>query len=221
MLRAAVFVLLASASGRPALASPCDNALKPFRTAWVWSYRTVPADGQAASTYQVQSRAIDRGDTASGDADTGYEDVYSAGGKATNIFRFRCEQGALTIVSLPSVVGIEISQSAVKGVSLPAAPWTPGQSWIQVWTLTGRKGPISGTALVTTQSRVLGRGSVTVPAGTFMAWKLSVKTGVDAKIGFLPMHQDFPEQTQWYAENVGLIRTEDSKGHTELIRLKK
>ena len=200
----------------PALAAPCDNVVKPFQVGWVWSYRTVqitaPADAQAVSAYQVQSRV----------AESGYEDVYTAGGKTRGTFRFRCVQGALTVVSLPSVAGVEISRSAVTGVSLPAAAdWKPGLSWTQVWTLAGRRGLLSGTAVVSSRSQVLGRESVTVPAGTFMAWKVSIKTVLDARMGFVPLHQDFPEQIQWYAENVGLVRTEDAKGHTELLRLQK
>ena len=204
----------------PALAAPCDNVVKPFQVGWVWSYRTVQttaltaasADVQAVSAYQVQSRV----------AEGGYEDVYTAGGKTQGTFRFRCVQGALTVVSLPSVAGVEISRSAVTGVSLPAAAdWKPGLSWTQVWTLAGRRGLLSGTAVVSSRSQVLGRESVTVSAGTFMAWKVSIKTVLDAKMGFVPLHQDFPEQIQWYAENVGLVRTEDTKGRTELLRLQK
>ena len=217
--RAALFrpLLLSAGLGMlPALAAPCDNVVKPFQVGWVWSYRTVqttaPADAQAVSAYQVQSRV----------AEGGYEDVYTAGGKAQGTFRFRCVQGALTVVSLPSVAGVEISRSAVTGVSLPAAAdWKPGLSWTQVWTLAGRRGLLSGTAVVSSRSQVLGRESVTVPAGTFMAWKVSIKTVLDAKMGFVPLHQDFPGQTQWYAENVGLVRTEDAKGRTELLRLQK
>ena len=219
MPRAALLrpLLLSAALGMlSALAAPCDNVVKPFQVGWVWSYRTVqitaPADAQAVSAYQVQSRV----------AESGYEDVYTAGGKTQGTFRFRCVQGALTVVSLPSVAGVEISKSSVTGVSLPAAAdWRPGLSWTQVWTLAGRRGLLSGTAVVGSRSQVLGRESVTVPAGTFMAWKVNVKTVLDAKMGFVPLHQDFPEQTQWYAENVGLVRTEDSKGRTELLRLQK
>lgn len=217
--RAALFrpLLLSAGLGMlPALAAPCDNVVKPFQVGWVWSYRTVqttaPADAQAVSAYQVQSRVTEGG----------YEDVYTAGGKTQGTFRFRCVQGALTVVSLPSVAGVEISRSAVTGVSLPAAAdWKPGLSWTQVWTLAGRRGLLSGTAVVSSRSQVLGRESVTVPAGTFAAWKVSIKTVLDAKMGFVPLHQDFPEQTQWYAENVGLVRTEDAKGRTELLRLQK
>ena len=217
--RAALFrpLLLSAGLGMlPALAAPCDNVVKPFQVGWVWSYRTVqttaPADAQAVGAYQVQSRV----------AEGGYEDVYTAGGKTQGTFRFRCVQGALTVVSLPSVAGVEISRSAVTGVSLPAAAdWKPGLSWTQVWTLAGRRGLLSGTAVVSSRSQVLGRESVTVPAGTFAAWKVSIKTVLDAKMGFVPLHQDFPEQTQWYAENVGLVRTEDAKGRTELLRLQK
>ena len=221
--RAALFrpLLLSAALGMlPALAAPCDNVVKPFQVGWVWSYRTVPvpapaagpADAQTVSAYQVRSRV----------AEGGYEDVYTAGGKTQGTFRFRCVQGALTVVSLPSMAGVEISKSAVTGVSLPAASdWKPGLSWTQVWTLEGRKGLLSGTAVVSSRSQVLGRESVTIPAGTFMAWKVSVKTVLDAKMGFVPLHQEFPVQTQWYAENVGLVRTEDAKGYTELLRLQK
>lgn len=221
--RAALFrpLLLSAALGMlPALAAPCDNVVKPFRVGWVWSYRTVPvavpvaapADAQTVSAYQVRSRV----------AEGGYEDVYTAGDKTQGTFRFRCVQGALTVVSLPSMEGVEISKSSVTGVSLPAAAdWKPGLSWTQVWTLEGRKGLLSGSAVVSSRSQVLSRESVTVPAGTFMAWKVSVKTVLDAKMGFVPLHQDFPVQTQWYAENVGLVRTEDAKGHTELLRLQK
>ncbi len=217
--RAALFrpLLLSAALGLlPALAAPCDNVVKPFQVGWVWSYRTVPttapADAQATSAYQVRSRV----------AEGGYEDVYTAGGKTQGTFRFRCVQGALTVVSLPSMPGVEISRSSVTGVSLPAAAdWKSGLSWTQVWTLEGRKGLLSGSAVVGSRSQVLGRESLTVPAGTFMAWKVSVKTVLDAKMGFVPLHQDFPVQTQWYAENVGLVRTEDAKGYTELLRLQK
>ena len=160
--RAALFrpLLLSAALGMlPALAAPCDNVVKPFRVGWVWSYRTVPAaaptsgpaDAQAASAYQVRSRV----------AEGGYEDVYTAGDKTQGTFRFRCVQGALTVVSLPSMEGVEISRSSVTGVSLPAAAdWKPGLSWTQVWTLEGRKGLLSGSAVVSSRSQVLSRESV-------------------------------------------------------------
>jgi hypothetical protein len=206
----------------PGAASPCDNAVNPFEASWVWSYRVTPTDPKTpASAYDLHRTGAGIG--------SGFTDAYTATGKQSDAkqqtpattLKFRCAGGAQTNVSVPDFQGVTITKATLQGVTIPAQNnWKPGFGWSYVWTLDGRKGILSGSGKLGSQASIVGREQVTVPAGTFDAWKVEYTFTVKARMGFLPFNKSF-SFTQWYAEGTGLVKMQNKESITELLSLKK
>ncbi|WP_425146316.1 hypothetical protein [Deinococcus sp.] len=203
-------LMLAACALSVARAAPCDNPLKPVRSGWVWNYRVTPT-GKAPTGYRV-SRQAQGG---------GYLDTVLTPEQPQQAQTYRCDGGAHIIVSPPTMKGLEFTKASFSGVSIPAAPsWKAGYAWDSGWTLEGRQGLLSGKGTFGSSARIVGREQVSVPAGSFEAWRVEIRSRVDAQMGPIPFHQSFA-QTQWFVEGVGLVRAQDGRGLTELLSLQK
>ncbi|OLV18793.1 TapB family protein [Deinococcus marmoris] len=197
----------------PASAGACDNALNPVQAGWVWTYRTTPGDTRKPTSTYTLGRA---------GAGAEFQEQSTGAGKPVNTTRFSCAGGAQTSLTPPQLGDIKLTRAAVSGVGIAAAPdWKPGASWSLVWDLEGRQGLLSGKALITARRQVLIREKVTVPAGTFDAWKVRGNLRVVGKLGPVPLNRDLGEFEEWYAEGVGLVKSSSSYSVTELMTLKK
>lgn len=92
-------------------------------------------------------------------------------------------------------------------------------------TMTATGSPIPMTMSVQiTDRKVLGKESITTPAGTFDCYKISSKSTIQSKMG-INMTFDF-STTEWIAEKVGMVKSESfdkngkSAGYTVLISRK-
>ena len=147
----------------PALASACDNAIKPMQPGWVYTYRDTSKDGVAL--YEMR-RSLTEG---------GYTDTYTTPGKPPAPQSFRCVNGAHINITAPSIGGAEITRLSITGVSFPApAAWRAGYAWKYVMNLECRKSGLKARAAITFNYRILDRESISVPAGIFDDWKVSI-----------------------------------------------
>ncbi|MDV6374318.1 TapB family protein [Deinococcus arenicola] len=197
----------------PALAAECDNALNPVQNAWVWTYRVMPGDTKKpASSYSLSRTATD----------TGFQEQLASAGKPANTSKYKCTAGAHTTLTPPQLGDIRLTRAAVSGTGVAdAQTWKPGAAWSLIWDLEGKQGLLSGRATLTASRQVLGREKVTVPAGTFDAWKVRGVLRVVGKLGPVPLNRDLGEFSEWYAEGVGLVKSQSGYGLTELLTLKK
>ncbi|MBX2944807.1 MAG: hypothetical protein KF725_03150 [Cyclobacteriaceae bacterium] len=92
-------------------------------------------------------------------------------------------------------------------------------------TMTATGSPIPMTMSVQiTDRKVLGKESITTPAGSFDCYKISSKSTIQSKMG-INMTFDF-STTEWIAEKVGMVKSESfdkngkSNGYTVLVSRK-
>ncbi len=193
----------------PSLASPCENNVKPMQPGWTWTYRDTDKNGPVL--YEMH-RTLDK---------AGYTDTYTTPGKPPAPQSYRCEGGAHINITAPSVAGAQITRLTVQGVSYPALPsWRPGFAWTYIMNLEGKKSGLGAGAVMTLKYRILSREKVSVPAGTFDAWKVALDGDVDAHVSIVPIRRKFTE-TQWIAQDVGLIKIQREASVSELSALKK
>jgi hypothetical protein len=111
------------------------------------------------------------------------------------------------------------------GVTLPPAI-APGDSWAQSFEFEST-GEIAGstttsTGVSNTTYQAVGVESVTTPAGTFQAMKIQSQTKEDIQATFNGMAMNSTSEYQtifWFAEGVGLIRSETTGSYTETVEL--
>jgi hypothetical protein len=69
-----------------------------------------------------------------------------------------------------------------------------------------------------TNRKVVGRESVTTPAGTWNCYKVTYHSKMVFKMGIgIPMNADV---TEWYAPGFGVVKTESGSGTTEITAIK-
>jgi len=94
---------------------------------------------------------------------------------------------------------------------------TEGQSLKSGWvTFTATGSPIPMDLKVNiTDRKVLGKETVTTPAGTFSCWKISSKSNLQMKMG-INMNMNF-STVEWIAEKVGMVKSESYNKNGALI----
>ncbi|MFC6665207.1 hypothetical protein ACFP9V_07430 [Deinococcus radiopugnans] len=202
-------------SGGVAGAAPaaCDNPMSPVQAGWVWTYRVSSSDGKKPASSYALSRAA---------TGTGFQEQSTSAGKPLETARYTCVGGAQLGLQPPRLGSITLTRAAVSGTQVAAAPaWKAGAAWSLVWELEGRQGLLSGKATLTAKRQVLGREKVSVPAGTFDAWKVRVGYRVVGRVGPIPLNRDMNDFEEWYAEGVGLVKSQSSYSTTELLALQK
>lgn len=110
---------------------------------------------------------------------------------------------------MPDSDGATITRAAVSGPTFDGeSAWKLGAAWAIVWALDGRKSVLSGAGSLTAARQIAGREKVTVPAGTFNAWKVKIASKLAGKLGTLPLSRDLSESGEWYAGGVGLVKSQ-------------
>jgi hypothetical protein len=214
--------LLLALTGTITLVSPaaaaeaCSHPYFPVREGATWRYRAgMPALPILMGEDTVSLTAV---------TDTGFLETRVVGGNAGTIARrwvcaadglgYARSGGTLQATDLPTIIGTV--QLDAENVVLPAPDrWQPGYSWTQ-----RLGGTFSGLDVVPgttptaqgameTVNVIVGQEMVTVPAGTFAAWRIERRsTGqVTTTIGGREETMDVTNsQTAWYVERVGLVK---------------
>ena len=110
-----------------------------------------------------------------------------------------------------------LQNDAASGITLPRPElWQPGYSWVQTANTTF-DGPdvVPGTnpraaASVARTHTIVGQEQVTVPAGSFTAWRVDTTASGPVTVTIGGQTQTFDvtnTQTAWYTENVGLVKS--------------
>jgi len=139
----------------------------------------------------------------------------------------QCENGTLLMdmkMIIPSAQQEQMSSMAASGtVSYLDYPATMKEgdalkdaSFAADFTSTsGMKGNIS---MNMTNRKVLGKETVTTPAGTWECLKITYHSKMIFKMGIgIPMNADV---TEWYAPGFGVVKTESAGGTTEITSIK-
>jgi hypothetical protein len=106
------------------------------------------------------------------------------------------------------------------GVTLPPTI-APGDRWSQSFEYE-TSGGIAGSGKAVITYEALGVESVTTPAGTFQAMKIQGQTKEDIQATFNGMAVNSSSEYQtiyWFAEGVGLVRSETTGSYLETVEL--
>jgi len=225
MFRSILIGLIGVTFGSLALAQYCDQPYAPARGNWEWQYRI---SGENATSYILRKTQI---------TDTSFIQIRQTSERKEES-KYRCSpEGIVPIdfggdsVTRASSSGLsaDIEVIDAKGVLVPEADsWEVGNSWKYVLELRGtaQQGILRFNVEGNMEStrKVVALEAVTVPAGTFNAYKIQITTqfSIASKLGpiSIPFNQSF-ESISWYAEGVGLVKSIQGKNTTELVALKK
>jgi hypothetical protein len=195
------------------LSDSCANLLLPIRVGATWTYNL------SSSISDTFTRSIVSADS-SGFTD---QDVFGTG--VTRQGKWNCEQGNLIALNpaeggsasvTTTNVTVDFQTTELSGVTIPAAVHA-GDTWTQTMTLEGIEN-INGTDIpaknqFSNTCTAIGGESVTVQAGTFDAMRVDCQTNINITITM--SGQDIQNaiefsSSNWYAENVGLVKTTTS-----------
>jgi hypothetical protein len=196
-----------------ATAQLCDQPFSPTREGWEWQYRVV--EGNKTGTRIVRKTALKAGSYVQ----------YTKEGDDVREVLHRCTPEGLVPVEIGRLTGFKAEVLKASGVSTPDYDsWEVGSNWKYVLEINGERTefpPVKGHGFYETAYRVLGRETVTVPAGKFNAFKVEVTTTMRFTIPpGIPFNQGF-SLTSWYAEGVGMVKSTNQRSTVELLVLKK
>lgn len=77
----------------------------------------------------------------------------------------------------------------------------------------------STATIVITDRKVEGRESVTTPAGTWDAYKITYKGKMTMKMGPIPVNTNL-DGTEWFVPDFGIVKTESKHGSTAITSIK-
>lgn len=116
---------------------------------------------------------------------------------------------------------------------LKESEWKPGKKWqvnyeVEIDAAPGAKVMTMAKGNVTMDCEIIGQENITVPAGSFEAYKVSMTPNMKLMMSFggksMPMNAPAMKATLWFAKDVGMIKsvfTEFIDVSTELVELKK
>jgi hypothetical protein len=192
----------------------CDHPYFPIREGAGWSYQT-SSPGLAPYSYQQSLRDV------SAERFT----MVSVFDDFTQEITWNCSESGLTATEYgSSTPGFTFETLAVSGVTMPpAGEWRVGTEWENSFEVQGsmtQEGvtvALSGT--IATKSRIVAQEQIKVAAGSFTAHKIESQSAmrlVSNVLGMMiPMNFDSISWA-WYAEGVGLVRSETDGSVTEL-----
>jgi hypothetical protein len=193
------------ATTAPALAGACDHPYFPVRATSRWSYRI---QGAVASDFV---------ETHMPTSPTGFL-VRMAFPDVSVDSEWRCGPDGLTALQASRLstaqTQLRFVSTSVTGVTFPPADrWTPGSSWTTAYEVQGDPSAVGGNLArgkITVTSTVAGEESVSVPAGSYTAMKVTQHTTLDLSVTVrdfsAPMNISF-ESTSWFARGVGMVKT--------------
>ena len=197
----------------------CFNAYYPVKEGATWTYQI---SGTSTDTF---TRSI----ISATDSEFTDQDAFGSG--TTRTGQWRCENGALISLTpgggaaAVSAAGqtMNFTVTANSGITIPAR-MDAGSAWSQDISFESTQD--AGGTQVTSQNQaaisctVIGRESVTVPAGTFDALKVECQSKITITIaGMSPIVFEGPS-ISWYAEGVGMVKNVGSAaGYETTIEL--
>ncbi len=186
---------------------PCINAYFPVVDGATWVY-DIDGASQAVHTLSID------------DEDSFH--IAIVGGDSTAVLEGRCSQEGIILLEA-GMEGDYFTDSGTsstntdyqEGVTLPNN-LKVGDAWTQVTGLTGDSGEISLEARVITNYNVIGKETITVPAGTFETLKIEQRASM-----VIQGKEILTDGLLWYALGVGNVQTETGLGGGEkyLVRL--
>ncbi|WP_337870820.1 hypothetical protein [Meiothermus sp.] len=196
----------------------CDHPFFPVREGWVWSYRSSPDNStHTASIIKV--------------SDKGFVQRLAFKDFSFDI-RWACDAKGLTQLEYfqpPSNQGIQINLKTrkVSGVVIPQG-MRVGTTWSYGYEVAGEAKQPNMTLQVeqtmSVVSKVVGQESVSVPAGRFSAYKvestMTIRGSMKSAGQSMPMNFDV-KTTSWYAQGVGLVKTQSEGVTVEFLSLKR
>jgi hypothetical protein len=189
----------------PAPSGACDHPYFPVGSNSRWSYRV---QGAVASDFI---------ETHMPTSPTGFT-VRMAFPDVSVDNEWRCGPDGLTALQASRVstaqTQLRFVSTSVTGVTFPPADrWTPGSSWTTAYEVEGDPSAIGGNPArgrITVTSTVAGEESVSVPASSYTAMKISQHTTLDLSVTVrdfsAPISISF-EATSWFARGVGMVKT--------------
>lgn len=198
----------------PVASSGCDNLYYPVAPGLTWFYNAV---GEASSTYTVTLANI---------TDSSFTMVQTFD-QLVNSTNYECTRDGLMAARYS---GLEMEQANIKvetlngrGILIPAEDaWQVGKTWDASYDLIGTiaasqgmSGTITGT--VSMANEIVAKEKVTVPAGTFDAFRVDTKMTQTMRmnLGGVAAPEPFTismDTSSWYAPGVGLVKSESDLG---------
>lgn len=193
-----------------------DNAYYPVAEGATWTYSGSDGTGFTQSIVAV-----------SADSFTVSMDMDMEGMDGPMEMEFLCdENGILSFANMQSMMpeGVEVEMVSVDGITYPT-DWVVGAEWnseiVMRMEMTMEGMAATSTMTMATDSVILPSESVTVPAGTFDALRVSGDSTVTTITAMMGMEVPFSISTKsdtWLAEGVGMVRTLSDDGTTlELV----
>ena len=196
----------------PTASTQCSNPYYPVSASAQWQYRSTTG-GLAPATYTQTVTAIT--------SNSFTEHREFAALKTDNVWNCAAD-GSLSstqVGNLSANTGqFQLQTTKNTGMTIPAAKdWKVGASWSNSYEVKGtilmRGVSANATGSVELSFSVVAQESVTVPAGTYDAMKVAststMKLRVNANGVELPVDV-VATSTQWYAQNVGMVKTQTS-----------
>ncbi len=210
-----VFAVLALGS---AVWAKCDHPYFPVREGWVWTYQSSVNN----SIYSVSIVNVSANGFTQRQALTGFS--FEA--------RWTCDSKGLTqpeYVQPQGNQGVQMNLKTRKasGVVIPQV-MRAGTSWSYSYEVSG-EAKQQNIAMQVEQSvvatnKVLGQETVAVPAGRFNALKvesvMSIKGSMTIAGRRMPINNTI-KTLSWYAQGVGLVKSQFEGGSTVLLSLKR
>jgi hypothetical protein len=182
-------------------AAACDHPFYPISASATWRYLVT---GTAPSS-MVETRRPTSGSTFT------VRDVFP---DSSLELEWRCEAEGLVASQLPRLSTgqspLRFAATAVRGVTIPTADhWVVGSTWTTEYDVrSAGEGGAGGTVII--ESIIDGPERLSVPAGDFQTLRVAQHIVMDLHIETrglnLPMTMTFAT-TQWYARDVGLVRS--------------
>ena len=213
----------------------CDSPYFPVREGWVWTYQSTTTP---TSTYQQSYPEVG--------PDSFTQQTRIDGNTLTS--HWTCnETGYMSLddqrVSGVGMSGFKISNASVKGSRWPKGNLNVGTKWSYEYSFQGSGEGMDMMFTLKGEEEVVGQETVTVPAGTFQAWKIkstttstvsnpmldALKQQMEAAGNQMPegmpmmdfMKPVVTESFSWVAEGVGTVKSVADKFETVLLELKK
>lgn len=196
----------------------CDHPFFPVREGWVWSYRSSVDN----STYTVSIANV---------STSGFTQRQTFKNFSLES-RWTCDSKGLAqpeYIQPQGKQGVQMNLKTRKasGVVIPQV-MRVGATWNYSYEVSGDMKQQNMTMQVEqsirTTNKVIGQESVTVPAGRFIAFKvesiMTIRGSMKVGGNNIPINTTL-KTLSWYAQGVGLVRSQLEGGTTELLSLKR
>jgi hypothetical protein len=208
----------------PTTVDLCSNPFHPVSLNTRWQYRATGFASQTPVTFTV---------TLSNITGNSFVEHYALDNAAFDV-QWQCSSEGLIAAPAANLFAggqtpFRFDSVSSSGVTLPSADrWSTGATWESAYDVRGQAArnamTVTGTGTVNIQDQVMDQEQVTVPAGTFQAWRVdsTIRISLTGSSGgtSVPVVVSF-ERSSWYASNVGLVKMvlnlDSQSATTELV----